>query len=290
MRAFEDINPLILFLYYMIIVLIVMLADNPIIFFISFVSAIIYYLIRNGCGNKGMHKYTLGLFVIMALINPIVSHNGVTILFFMNDNPITLEACIYGLHTSLMIVAVLYWCYSFSQIMTSDKLLYIFGLFSSKLALMISMALRYIPLFNDQSKKVKQAQKAMGMYKDDNIIDNFKANVRAFSIMITWALENGIITAESMENRGYGIGKRSHFSQFKIRKIDVLLLTLSVGLEAFLLYGIGDIKFVYYPEIVMTEFSNWQLLYYIAYGVLVFIPIAFEIKETAKWAYLKSKI
>ena len=72
MRAFEDINPLILFLYYMIIVLIVMLADNPIIFFISFVSAVIYYLIRNGSSNKGMHMYTLVLFVVMALINPTV--------------------------------------------------------------------------------------------------------------------------------------------------------------------------------------------------------------------------
>lgn len=290
MRSFEDINPLILFLYYMIIILIVMFADNPIIFFISFVCAIIYYLIRNGHSNKGMHMYTLGLFVVMALINPFVSHNGVTILFFMNDNPITLEACIYGLHTSLMIVAVLYWCYSFSQIMTSDKLLYIFGLFSTKLALMISMAFRYIPLFNAQRKKVKQAQRAMGMYKDDNIIDNFKANVRVFSIMITWALENGIITAESMENRGYGIGKRSHFSRFRIRKTDVLILVVSIFLGVFVFYGMGNMKCVYYPEIIMPEFSNWHLLYYIAYGVLAFIPIVFEIKETVKWAYLKSKI
>ena len=290
MRSFEDINPLILFLYYMIVVLIVMFADNPIIFFISFMCAVIYYFLKNGRSNKGMHMYTLGLFVVMAVINPLVSHNGVTILFFMNDNPITLEACIYGLHTSLMIVAVLYWCYSFSQIMTSDKLLYIFGLFSTKLALMISMALRYIPLFNAQRKKVKQAQIAMGMYKDDNIIDNFKANVRVFSIMITWALENGIITAESMENRGYGIGKRSHFSNFKIRKTDVLLLVVSISLGALIFYGMGNMKYVYYPEVIIPEFSERHLLYYIAYGVLAFIPIVFEIKETVKWAYLKSKI
>ena len=30
-------------------------------------------------------------------MNPFVNHNGATVLFIMNDNPITLEALIYGI-------------------------------------------------------------------------------------------------------------------------------------------------------------------------------------------------
>ena len=43
-------------------------------------------------------------FLLMAFANPLLVHNGETVLFFMNDNPVTLEAMIYGGMSSLMIV------------------------------------------------------------------------------------------------------------------------------------------------------------------------------------------
>ena len=36
------------------------------------------------------------MFFMLAVMNPIFIHSGETILFFMNDNPVTLEALIYG--------------------------------------------------------------------------------------------------------------------------------------------------------------------------------------------------
>ena len=61
------------------------------------------------------------MFIIMAVTNPIFVHNGETILFFMNDNPVTLEALIYGAMASLMIVGVMLWCRCYSDILTTDK-------------------------------------------------------------------------------------------------------------------------------------------------------------------------
>lgn len=290
MRSFADYNPIAVAVYFFMAAGIAMFSMNPIILALSLIGALLLYFLRNGTKNRRTHLFTLGLFLIMALINPLVSHNGVTVLFVMNDNPVTLEALIYGIVASVMIVSVLYWFRTFSQIMTSDKLLYVFGALSPKLALILSMALRYVPLFGSQYKKVKQTQKALGLYKEDNIVDSFRGGLRVFSVMITWALENGIVTADSMTARGYGVGRRSRFSIFKFRKEDVLLLALSILLCGLTLFGTHGVDFVYYPAIIIPEITQRGFIGYLAYGILVILPAIIEAKEALKWKYLKSKI
>ncbi len=303
MRSFEEYNPIAVAVYFLATVGIAMFGMNLIITLLSLTGALLLYFIRNSSkeGHLGLSLgisaseirfvgFTLILFLIMALINPLVSHSGVTVLFVMNDNPITLEAFIYGVAASLMIVSVLYWFNIFSKIMTSDKLLYIFGRLSPKLALIISMALRYVPLFGEQYRKVKQSQKALGLYKEDNMVDSFKGSLRVFSILITWALENGIITADSMAARGYGVGRRSRFSLFRYRQQDILILTLSIILCVLTLFGISGAQFVYYPAILVPKINIRNFAGYLAYGILVLLPTIIEVKEALKWKYLRSKI
>lgn len=154
MRTFAEYNPIAVAVYFLAVAAIPMFSMNPVILLLSFIGAVLLYFIRNGMKNGRTHMYSLLLFIVMALINPLVSHNGVTVLFVMNDNPVTLEALIYGIAASAMIISVLYWFRSFSQIMTGERLLYVFCALSPKLALVLSMALRYVPLFGSQTKKI----------------------------------------------------------------------------------------------------------------------------------------
>lgn len=290
MRTFAEYNPIAVAVYFLAVAAIPMFSMNPVILLLSFIGAVLLYFIRNGMKNGRTHMYSLLLFLVMALINPLVSHNGVTVLFVMNDNPVTLEALIYGIAASAMIISVLYWFRSFSQIMTSERLLYVFGALSPKLALVLSMALRYVPLFGSQTKKINQAQKGLGLYKEDNVIDRFKGGLRVFSVMVTWALENGIITADSMAARGYGIGKRSRFSNFRFRMSDTVLLVMSIILAAITLAGTGDMAYSYYPAFEITKITPTGIAGYAAYGVLILLPVIIEGKEALRWKYLKSKI
>lgn len=290
MRSFSSYNPIVITVYFIAVVGIVMFCMNPVILSLSLLGALSLYFIRNGLRDGRTHMYSILFFIVLTVINPLVSHNGVTVLFVMNNKPVTFEAFIYGIATASMIISVLYWFRTFSEIMTSDKLLYIFGLFSPRLALILSMALRYVPLFNRQWGKVNQAQKALGIYKEDNIVDNFKGKLRIFGIMITWALENGIITADSMMARGYGIGKRSKFSEFRFYKDDIIFVLISVIMFVLSLLGIKEIKFEYYPAIKMSDLTLSGITGYLAYAVLVFIPVIIEVKEVLKWKYLRSKI
>lgn len=289
MRGFADHNPIAAAVYFLAVTGIAMFCMDPVILALSLAGALVTFALLCGQGGRA-HWYTLGLFLVMALINPLVSHNGVTVLFVMNHNPVTLEALLYGVAASAMVVAVLYWFRCFSSIMTSDKLLYIFGGLSPRLTLILSMTLRYVPLFGQQAKKVKQAQTALGLYKEDNLIDSFRGGMRVFSVMVTWALENGIITADSMTARGYGLGKRSRFRLFRWRAEDVLLLTGSLLLAGLALMGVHARAFTWYPAIAAAPMDALSLAGYGAYGVLTLLPAIIHAKEAIKWHCLISSM
>lgn len=291
MHNFENLNPIAVSVYFLTVTGISMFCMNPVLLCFSLFGSILFFLFRNGRKYIKSHFGFLLLFFIMAIINPLFSHNGATVLFVINDSPITLEATFYGLVAAAMILAVLYWFRSFTQIMTSDKLLYVFGKLSPKLSLVLSMGLRYVPLFSTQAKKINATQTALGLYKDDNIVDRVKGGTRVFSVLLTWALENGIITADSMAARGYGIGKRTHFSVFRFRIADVilLLLTLTLGIVTCLSLGTNALDITFYPKIKISALTPVSVLGLTAYGILTMLPIIVELTEKIKWNYLKSK-
>lgn len=292
MKAFADYNPIVLTVYFLLVSGIAMFCMHPVILAVSLCGALLLFFVRNGRRHGRSHLYFLGLFLVTALLNPLVSHNGATVLFVMNHNPVTLEALLYGIAASGSILAVLYWLRSFSQIMTRDKLLYVFGKLSPKLSLVLSMAIRYVSLFSHQTQKVMQAQKALGLYKEDNILDSMRGGIRVFSVMLTWALENGIITADSMAARGYGCGRRSQFAIFRFRRADVLLLVLSFALFGVTCtaLGLGALEFAFYPVIASPEASPLTFAGYAAYGLLTLLPVIIEAKEAIKWNLCLSDI
>ena len=290
MRKFADHNPVAVAVYFLCAAGVTMFTMEPVILAISLVGAVVSLGVTGLLRQWKAHLCTLALFLGMALINPLISHNGVTVLFVINHNPVTLEALVYGVAAGGMIVTVMTWFRAFTAVMTSDKLLYIFGGLSPKLALMLSMALRYVPLFGRQIRAVSQSQKALGLYKEDNLIDRMRGGMRIFSVMVTWTLENGIITADSMTARGYGIGRRTRFSIFRWTREDVLLLISSLLLTACTLWGLMDRSFIYYPAITATPVTGRTLAGFIAYGLLTWLPAIITGKEALKWRILRSKI
>ena len=290
MRRFAEHNPVAVAAYYLAAAGVCMFTMDPVVLVLSLLGALVSLTVTGLIRQWRIHLYSLALFAVMVLVNPLISHNGVTVLFVVNHNPVTLEAIVYGVAAGGMILTVMTWFRAFTAVMTSDKLLYIFGSLSPKLALMLSMALRYVPLFTQQVQCVSQSQKALGLYKEDNILDRMRGGMRIFSVMVTWTLENGIITADSMTARGYGMGKRSRFSIFRWTRQDVLLLVTTLLLTGCTLWGIAGRSIAYYPAIVFSPVTARVLAGYIAYGCLTWLPAIITGKEAFKWHCLRSKI
>lgn len=290
MTFLSECSPVTAAIYFIAVILPPMISSNPIMALFALVGA--FLLSYHKKSNARRRRVWFLLFFIMAIINPLFSHNGETVLFLINDTPITLESIFYGVTSSLSIVAILFWFACAAGVMTSDRLLYLFGLLSPKLSLVLSFAIRYIPLFGRRSQHIEDAGRTMGLYKDGNIVDTVRGKLHVFSVMVTWTLEDGIHTADSMAARGYGVAKRTQYSLFHFRHTDVIftIIALTLSLPNLIFSFSGQVEYVFYPAIVTPTPSYQLTLSYICYALLVLMPQITEITGELKWKYLMSKI
>ena len=289
MKRFDELNPWALFVYYLSVIGITMFSMKPMLLAISLLSSVCCF-VESRAGNRRSHLFALTLFIIAAALNPIFVHKGATVLFYVNDRPFTLEATIYGLVAAAMLIAALYRLRSMSAAFTSDKALYLFGRVSPKAALLLSMSIRYIGLFKMRWRKIQDSQRALGLYDDGNLIDAVKGRARVLSVLITWTLENGIITAESMESRGYGAGRRSSYAVYRIHSEDIAVIVLCAVLDAITVLGVTHTQAVFYPKLGFELFTPWGIAGTAAFALLGFLPVIINAKEAVRWRCLTSGI
>lgn len=294
MRAFDSYHPIVIFTYFCSTILFSMFFMHPIFLSISLASSILYLGFLKGFHNmKRTILISIPLFLIIAISNPIFSHRGVTPLFYINYNPITLESVIYGLSMAGMIVTVIFWFSCYNEVMTSDKFISLFGKISPSIALIISMTLNTVPRMKRQIELITNSQKTLGMYvHSGSIIKRAKSSIRILSILITWALENAIDTADSMNARGYGLRGRTSHSLFKFKRDDFFLFSFIILLSALCVYGemTNYISFSYYPYISKINLSYFSFILYFSYLLLMTLPLVIEFKETIRWRLSISKI
>jgi len=291
LKAFANYHPIVLFSYFILLVGITMFYMHPVYLIISLILSIILSLqVNKKSFLKGL-KWIIPMFLIAAIINPLITHDGENIILYIDNNPITLEAIIYGFAMSIMICSVIFWFGCYNVLMTSDKFLYLFGKISPAFALIISLTLRLVPRFKHQIGVIAHAQKTIGMdVTSGNLLHRIKCGIRIISILITWALENAIETADSMKARGYGLPKRSTFSLFTFEKRDGLILTFMLLLTAINVTGsfLGYNDYYFYPTFSELTFLPISILLYGSYTLLLAIPIMIELWEALKWRSLIS--
>ncbi len=293
MNAFSSYHPAVLMLYFIAVLLVAMFTQNPVLLGLALLGGVSFCTLLER-PKDFLHNmaFYIPLFLMIAVTNPLFSHNGMTPLFFLNGNPVTLEAILYGLDIAAMLVAVLYWFKGFHHIMTSEKILFLFGKAIPKLSLLLSTALRFVPLFKTQIKKIHQAQKAMGLYTGSSYLDKLRGAARVFSAMLTWALENAIDTGDSMKARGYGLKGRSHFALFRFTLRDALLLAATLLLLALVLMGLilKATAFSFYPRVTPLGATPAAIIAYVAFGALALLPFIIEMTENIRWKALLSRV
>lgn len=293
--AFSEYHPLAEFIYFAFVLIFSMFIMNPVFLTISFFSSFLYalYLGRKKV-FKTFLKFILPIFVLIMIINPIFSHGGATIIaYFPDGNPFTLESVIYGIASATLMSSVILWFMCVNKIITSDKIIYLFGRVIPKLSLLISMILCFIPKFKIQFKAVRSAQRCIGKdITDGSVFVRIKNLIRIISVMILWSLENSIETADSMKSRGYGLPHRTSFTIYRFEKRDIMLILflLICGIYVFVGFIKGYIDYNYFPLTENISFNVYSLSIYSIYFFMCLTPLAVDIREDRKWKYTESKI
>ena len=292
MNEFKTYHPIVNFVYFAFVIGFSCVFMHPICLVISLLSGFTYSVMLKG--RKAIKTnliYMLPTLTFAAFINPAFNHEGITIISYLpSGNPLTLESVVYGLAAAMMIVSVICWFSCYTEIMTSDKFIYLFGRIIPSLSLVLSMTLRFVPKFSAQLKVVTNAQRCMGRdVSNGSVIQRAKHGLLIISIMTTWALENAIETADSMKSRGFGHSGRTSFSIFTFDKRDKKTLLCIVILGAYTLIGklYGGMYFRYFPSLQTGNFSMYGLSVFIAYFALCICPIIIEVYEVRKWNTIK---
>jgi energy-coupling factor transport system permease protein len=284
-------HPAAVCLYFVCALLPVIWGVNPVSAGISLISGILlWYLTESRPKLKSLIFY-LCIPAASTVINPLFNHNGVTVLFFLNSNPVTREAVLYGLVLGLIISATLIWARCFSSAMDTDRFLALAGRLYPKLSLVLSISLRFIPLLRRQASATREAQAAAGMRREDNGFDRIRNGALVFSGLTTWALETGILTADSMTARGYGVGRRSRYRVFPWERADTLLSLLSLLLLGG--YGaahlLGALGYTWYPVLTVPAAMPWTWIGYACFLLLCLLGPALEIADRLRWRRLPSE-
>ncbi len=287
---FSSFHPIVNFVYFCAVIIIAMFSMNPIFLGITFMTGFVYSIILGGIkAIKFNLIFAIPVLILTMVINPLSNHKGITVLFYLNGNAITLEAILYGLAASAMLIGVVMWFSCFNKIMTGDKIIYLFGRIVPVIALLISMCFRFIPLLKSRFHEIHDGQKYMGReFSKREILKKGRLLAKEISILIAWSLEAAIETSDSMEARGYGLKGRTSFHIFKFTKRDRKLLIIIICLTLTILIGcsFGANGMYYYPAI--TFIASWNLIVpmAISYFILLILPIIIDIKGEEKWQKL----
>lgn len=293
--AFSKYHPVVNFLYFTFIFGFSMVFMHPISLMISLIGSFLYSIeLKGKKGSKFNFVILLPTILLTALINPVFNHEGATILTYLpTGNPLTLESIAYGLAASTMLGTIFTWFTSFNIIMTSDKFVYLFGRIIPGLSLILSMSLRFVPKFKAQIKVVSEAQRSIGRdVSNGGLFERIGHGITILSIMITWALENSIETADSMKSRGYGLPGRTAFSIYRLDTRDKKALSAILLLGGYIFIGglLGGMEWHYFPTLNGMSLGLYSLSLWLAYFILCIIPIIANRQEARQWKAITLKI
>ncbi len=293
-KTFGTYHPAINFAFFAGAIGLGMFISHPLFSLVSLVFSLSYYLVL----SKGKSKKFLLLYVVMfcavVFFNGIMNTMGNTVLFvWLKNRPVTLEALFYGAVTGINFISVMLWFCCYNIIMTTDKFIYLFGRFAPSITLVLSMILRLIPALQKKTRTIIGARSCIGKgTNNDTLRDKLNSGLETLSILTSCALEDAVVTADSMRSRGYVDDSHTSYHTYKRQICDIIVGVFfaisAVMVIICIIKGCTQMQFM--PAVVFPQTTAFTYIGIVAYAVFLAIPLIIEFSEEITWHILKSKI
>ena len=278
--GFESCHPAVNFLFFAAVIYGSVAFQHPVFLAISCLCASAFSMKRNGKRAVIFNLCLLPLVVCFALYYSSYHHFGVTVLKqnFIGNN-LTVESFVYGMVTGLRAAAVCMWLSCLFRVVSSDKVLYLFGRVSPRLSLFLTILLRFIPRIGREARKINLAQKGIGRGSNQgNVFRRLVNCLRIFSMLITWMISALALESDSMRSRGSLLRGRTAFSVYRFDNRDrAFVIALFSGITLTAMGAIlGATTMFYNPRIVWKPLENVSALTAAGYAVLCLLPMGLE--------------
>jgi energy-coupling factor transport system permease protein len=286
--AFDAMHPAVPALYACITLGLTMAALHPVLVAISCAGAFAYIACVRGLRSAVCAlRWQIPVMLVIALVNPLFVRMGSTVVLELFGRPVFLESLLYGLAMAGMFVASVQWFAACSHMLTHDKVLALFGSAAPVVALMISMTMRLVPRFLRQGCTIAVVQDvARSCFVADGragLPARVADRLRQSSVLMGWAMEDSLETADAMRARGWGARRRrTTYVPYRFTLCDaaaIVLLVLGGAAVAWVAWRVTA-PFAFYPQ--MSPITLWWG--YGAYAAWMLVPALLHIYETRRFA------
>lgn len=280
---FDIFHPVVQLLYFVALIAFTMFALHPLYAGVSLVAAVSYngYL-RGWRATARMLAWQLPLFLLVMILNALLSGAGSTLLFAVGPFSVYLEGAIFGACMGGMLVSMMLWFSNAAQVLSLDKVMGLFGDRAPTITLMMSMVARLMPKLVAQGEEIRIVQKANATSAPSSKREFVKEGARLSSVLMGWSMEDSLETSDAMRARGFSSSvKRSSYARHRFRMRDAIAvgcLVLAIVLNGCLL-AVALLNFHFYPTIG-GPVVGWGV---VTYAILAFLPLAGQFADDLKW-------
>jgi energy-coupling factor transport system permease protein len=213
--------------------------------------------------------------LVVALINPIVVRDGLTVIARGGSVPIlpggrldiTLEATVYGGVLGLRALALVMCFGLYAAAIDPDEVLRLFRRVSFRSALTATLATRMVPVLTRDGRRLAEAQRCRPGGRAPRL-----GVVRAVA---AGALDRATDVAATLEVRGFGSARRLQRAPRPVSRHDLAFGASAVGLAALAIAsGVGGWEgFEAYPRVVVP-LEPRQLVVAVAVAACALLPFA----------------
>ena len=292
--GFEACHPAVNFIFFAAAIYGTVSFKHPVFLAAAYVCAFVYSIKR--CGKRAVifSLYLLPLILVFALYYSSYHHFGVTVLRqnFIGNN-LTVESFVYGMVTGLRAAAVCMWLSCLFRVVSSDKVLYLFGRVSPRLSLFLTILLRFIPRIGRETRKINLAQKGIGRGSNQgNVFRRLVNCLRIFSMLITWMISALALESDSMRSRGSLLRGRTAFSIYRFDNRDrAFVIALFFGITLTAMGAIlGATTMFYNPRIIWKPLENVSAVTAAGYAALCLLPTGLEFWTEYRFQRARRKV
>lgn len=206
---------------------------------------------------KQSSKMGLGMIVLFMIVNVVICQSGETVLWRgpqlagIGTLDVSVEEMVYSFVISIQILMFFNCFCLYTVLQDTDQALTFFSRFAPRSALTLTLAALLVPNLETKLAEAKEMLIARGAtFSKGHWFHRLRSRSPLVKIALLSALEGSWETAEALQARGHGRGKKVFFHLLMWRQWDRLLLCLGALIWLWLIMSwiSGEGKLVFYPQ------------------------------------------
>lgn len=314
--AFDAMHPAVPALYACVTLGLTMFSMQPVLVGLSLIGASAYLACARGpAAALSPLRWQIPVVAVVALVNPLFVRMGSTVLFELFGRPVFLESLLYGLTMAGLFMATAQWFAACSHLLSYDKVMGLLGNAAPVVALMVSMTMRLVPRLLRQGKTIASVQDvalscapgepSLGLplplvpgasgrlplvpgaservLGGRRVVLGTLRRLRQSSVLMGWAMEDSLETANAMRARGWGARpRRTTYVPYRFGAQDACALALLAVCGSVCAWAAWDLTspFGFYPRLTPLE-PSWG---YVLFAAWMLVPTVLHIYEERKFA------